>query len=316
MIILATDGFSQTGKVLLEQAGHKVMCVNVAANQLSDYINSNNIDGILVKEATKINKELLDKCPNLKYIGNLEPTSHHIDVKAAQNNTIQVLQPIDAFTNSVAELTIAHLLSGARHLKDSNREMPLEGDQNFNALKRSFSGGIELEGKTLGLVGFGKIGQQVAKKAIGLGMKIVFYDKDLTEIDLKLNFFDQQQLSFNLSASTFEEVLSNSDFVSLHVSDQNKPIIGEKELSLMKSDAGLINTSSSKAIDEVALLEALNSNILKFAALDVFNDEPQPAVQLLMHPKISMSPRLGIATQDTQDRIAEELAHQILSLKI
>lgn len=316
MTILATDGFSQTGIDLLEKAGHKVLSVHIAANQLPSYLNKHKIDVVLVKQSTVIDKGVIEVCPTLKCIGNLESTSHHIDLEAAQNNGIKILHADKAFCTSVAELTIAHLFSGARHLKDANRDMPLEGDHNFNALKRSYSGGIELKGKVLGIIGFGKIGQDVAKKAIGLGMKVIFYDKHVNTVNLKLEFFDQQYVSFKLSGTSFEEVLSESDFVSLHVSDQKQIIIGQKELALMKSSAGLINTSTGKVIDEVGLLKALDDNKLKFAALDTFENEPQPSVQLLMNPKLSLSPHLGGSTQETQNRIAEELAHQILTLKI
>lgn len=316
MNILATDGFSQTGMAHLDKAGHKVLSVRIATNQLSSYLNKHKIDVVLVKQSTVIDKNIVKECPDLKCIGNLESTSHHIDLQEAQNQGIKIIHADKAFCNSVSELTIAHLLSGARHLKDANREMPLEGDHNFNALKRSYSGGIELKGRVLGIIGFGKIGQNVAKKAIALGMKVMFYDKNVNAVNLKLEFFDQQEVSFKLSGSSFEEVLSQSDVVSLHVSDQKQTLIGENELALMKSSAGLINTSTGKVIDEVSLLKALDNNKLKFAALDTFENEPQPSVQLLMHPKLSLTPHLGGSTQETQDRISEEIAHQILSLKI
>lgn len=313
MKILATDGFSEVGVKLLENAGYEVTIKNVASNQLSNYINSNDFEGLLVKSTTPLPKTVLSEFESLKFIGNCDQESDFIDTDYAKEKNIELFQAEMAWSNSVAELTIAHLLSCVRHLKDSNREMPLEGDQNFNSLKRSFSEGSELKGKTLGIVGFGDIGQAVAKKAIALGMQVKFYDEDINSKELELNFFDKQSLKFNLTSSSLDEVLKNSDAISLHVSKSEKYLIGAEELKKMKATAGIINMSSGKSLDEVALVNALENNELRFGGLDVFEDQPNPPVQLLMNPKLSLSPNIGGATQETQDRIAEELSHKIIS---
>ncbi|MBZ9778661.1 3-phosphoglycerate dehydrogenase [Psychroflexus sp. CAK8W] len=313
MKILATDGFSEIGINLLENVGHEVIIKNVASNQLVNFINSNNIEGILVKSTTPLSEADISEFETLQFIGNCERNLRHINVDAAEENDIQVFSAEDAWSNSVAELTIAHLLSCMRHLKDSNREMPLEGDQNFNSLKRSFSGGVEVKDKILGLIGFGKVGQEVAKKAIALGMQVKFYDKTTKAAELELSFFDNQYLKFNLSSSPLDEVLSTSDVISFHISETDGYIIGAKELKKMKSTAGIINTSHGKCVDEVALVKALDNNELMFGAFDVFEDEPQPPIQLLMNPKLSLSPHIGGATQETQSRIDKELSDQIIS---
>jgi D-3-phosphoglycerate dehydrogenase len=314
MKILATDGLSGIGVQLLENAGHEVIKKKVAQNQLSNYITTNEFDGVLVKRSTPLTKAILSESPTLKFIGNCDIISTHIDVEFAEQKGLSVFQAITASSTSIAELTIGHLLSCVRHLKDSNREMPLEGDSKFENLRHSYSAGTEVEGKTLGIIGFGNVGQEVAKKAIGLGMKVLYYDKNEEHVEITLDFYDQQTVKFNLSSSPLKEVLSTSDFVSLHVTTKQKNyFIGAKELKEMKPTAGLINTSYFKAIDEVALVKSLESNELRFAALDVFEDEPQPPIQLLMNPKLSLSPNIGGATQETQDRIAIELANQILS---
>jgi D-3-phosphoglycerate dehydrogenase len=314
MKILATDGLSGIGVQLLENAGHEVIIKKVAQNQLSNYITTNEFDGVLVKRSTPLTKAILSESPTLKFIGNCDIISTHIDVEFAEQKGLSVFQAITASSTSIAELTIGHLLSCVRHLKDSNREMPLEGDSKFENLRHSYSAGTEVEGKTLGIIGFGNVGQEVAKKAIGLGMKVLYYDKNEEHVEITLDFYDQQTVKFNLSSSPLKEVLSTSDFVSLHVTTKQKNyFIGAKELKEMKPTAGLINTSYFKAIDEVALVKLLESNELRFAALDVFEDEPQPPIQLLMNPKLSLSPNIGGATQETQDRIAIELANQILS---
>lgn len=313
MKILATDGFSEVGVQLLKKAGHDVQIKTIAPNQLVHYIQSNDIEGVLVKRSTPLSKSILSDLPQLKFIGNCDNKSSHVDVDFAKQKNISILEAKNAWTNSAAELTIAHLLSCVKHLKDSNREMPLEGDHNFNALRKAFSGGSELKGKTLGIIGFGKIGQEVAKKAIALGMDVKFYDQRVESIELELRLMQNQEVKFNLSSSSFEDVLSTSDVISLHVPKPDSYIIGAKELQLMKSTAGIINSSDGKCIDEVELVKSLENNSLKFAALDVFEDEPKPPIQLLMNPKLSLSPNLSGATQETQDRIAEELAHQIIS---
>ncbi|NEV94279.1 3-phosphoglycerate dehydrogenase [Psychroflexus sp. YR1-1] len=313
MKLLATDGFSDTGTQLLEEAGHEVMIKTVASNQLTNYINTNHIEGLLVKSSTPLPKAVISEMPSLKLIGNCDRSSDHIDLDFAKQKNIEVFQAEQAWSNSVAELTIAHLLSCMRHLKDSNREMPLEGDQNFKALKRSFSGGSELKGKTIGLIGLGRVGEEVAKKAIALGMRVKFYDKSTTSAELELDFYDKQTLKFQLSSSSFDEILSTSDVISLHIPKTTAYLFGTKEFQKMKSTAGIINTSHGTCLDEVALVKALDNNDLSFGALDVFEDEPQPPIQLLMNPKLSLSPHIGGATQETQDRIAKELSNQILS---
>ncbi|MBZ9650521.1 NAD(P)-dependent oxidoreductase [Psychroflexus montanilacus] len=313
MKILATDGFSEVGINLLEKAGHEVIIKNIAPNQLVNYINTNSIDGLLVKQSTLLPKEIISELTTLKFIGNCDRTSTHIASEVARKNNIEVFHAEHAWSTSVAEFTIAHMLSCMRHLKDSNREMPLEGDQNFNALKRSFSGGSELKGKTVGLIGFGRVGQEVAKKAIALGMRVKFYDKNIETSALELKFFDEQSIKFELSSSTLDEVLSTSDVISLHIPETDSYFIGAKELQKMKSTAGIINTSHGKCLDEVALVKSLENNKLGFGALDVFEDEPQPPIQLLMNPKLSLSPHIGGATQETQDRVSRELADQIIS---
>ncbi|WP_019038684.1 NAD(P)-dependent oxidoreductase [Psychroflexus tropicus] len=314
MKILATDGFSEVGIQLLENAGHEVIIKNIAKNQISTYINANEIEGLLVKATTPLDRSLISELKTLKFIGNCDKNAEHISENAAKEQNIKVLNANDAWTNSIAELVIAHLLSCMRHLKDANREMPLEGDHKFKQLQKSFSGGLELKGKTLGIIGFGKIGQDVAKKAMALGMQIKFYDPEVDSLKLTLNFPDEQQVVFNLKGSSLEDVLSTCDAISLHISQSDSYVIGQEELQMMKPTAGIINTSYHKALDEVALVKQLENNELAFGALDVFEDQPQPPIQLMMYPKLSLTPNLSGATQETQDRIAEELSSQILSL--
>ena len=313
MKILATDGFSEVGLEILKDAGHEVIIKNVASKQISSYVNSNEIEGLLIKESTILSASIISEFDSVKFIGNCDKNFDHIAVEEAKKKNIEILHAEHAWTNSVAELTIAHLLSCMRHLKDSNREMPLEGDHNFNALKRSLSGGRELKNKTLGIIGFGKIGKEVARKALALGMEVKFHDKEINSVELKLEFHQNQSVAFKLSSLALDEVLKTSDVVSIHINEPENYLIGSAELKKMKPEAGIINTAHGKCIDEVALVKSLDNNELKFAALDVFEDEPKPPVQLLMNPKLSLSPHIGGKTQQTQNRIAEELAKNIIS---
>lgn len=312
--ILANDGLAQSGIDLLEKEGFEVKNTRVAEEQLANYINKNNIEALLVRSATKVDKKLIDDCPKLKLIGRGGVGLDNIDVKYAKSKGIHVFNTPEASSESVAELVFAHLLNGVRFLHDSNRNMPLEGDSQFKQLKKSYATGIELRGKTLGIVGFGRIGQATAKMALALGLEVLFTDHNTKEATLDLTFFDGQSVSFNLKNKDLKEVLANSDFVSLHVPSQEKYLIEKKELALMKPGSGIVNTSRGGVLDEVALVEALDSGHLAFAGLDVFESEPNPEIKILMNPKISLSPHVGGSTIEAQQRIGIELAQKVIKL--
>lgn len=313
MKILANDGISAKGISLLEKNGFKVMTTTVAQNQLSSFITSNNVQGLLVRSATKVDKDLIDACPNLKLIGRGGVGMDNIDVAYAQQKGIHVINTPAASSKSVAELVFAHLYGGVRFLYDANRNMPLEGDSKFKQLKKSYGNGKELSGKTLGIIGFGRIGQAVAKLALGAGMKVLFFDPVLDEVSLTLSFFDGQSVTFNLLKTEKEELLKASDFITVHVPAQKKYVLGKKEFDLMKDGVGIINAARGGVIDEVALVDALESNKVSFAGMDVYESEPRPEIRILMHPKISLTPHIGGATNEAQDRIGIELAEQIIS---
>ena len=312
--ILANDGIAQSGIDLLEKEGFEVKNTKVAEEQLANYINKNKIDVLLVRSATKVDKKLIDDCPGLKLIGRGGVGLDNIDVKYAESKGIHVFNTPEASSESVAELVFAHLLNGVRFLHDSNRNMPLEGDSQFKQLKKSYAGGVELRGKTLGIIGFGRIGQATAKMALALGMDVLFTDHSTKEVTISVPFFDGQSVDFVLKSNDLKEVLANSDFVSLHVPSQEKYLIGKKELGLMKPGSGIINTSRGGVLDEVALVEALDTDHLAFAGLDVFESEPNPEIKILMNPKISLSPHVGGSTIEAQQRIGVELAQKVIKL--
>ena len=309
MKVLANDGISPSGKEALEATGHELLEVTVAQDQLAKYINDNAVDVLLVRSATKVRKDLIDACPGLKIIGRGGVGMDNIDVDYARSIGRTVINTPAASSQSVAELVMAHLYGGVRFLYDANRQMPLDGDSKFKNLKKAYEAGTELQGKTLGIIGFGRIGQALAKLALGVGMKVVQHDTYPTPTEVTLSFFDGQTLKMQVPKLSLEELLKTSDLVSLHVPGGD--IIGTKEIAMMKDGAGIVNAARGGVINEVALIEALNSGKLKFAALDVFVDEPTPAVQVLMNPNVSLSPHIGAATLEAQDRIATELADLI-----
>ena len=312
--ILANDGLSAPAVQLLRDAGFEVRETRVAQEQLSAYLQEHAITVLLVRSATQVPAVLIDANPQLCLIGRAGVGLDNIAVAHARKRGVHVINTPDASADSVAELVFAHLFNGARDLHTSNREMPLEGDRNFKALKKAFGSGTELRGKILGIIGFGTIGQAVARMAIGLGMEVNFTDTHRDRATLSLEFRDGRSLDFDLEGSTLEVVLATSDFITLHVPAQDQPLIGERELALMKPGSGLVNTARGGVVDEVALLAALDAGHLRFAALDVFESEPSPEIQVLMHPGLSLSPHIGGSTREAKARIGMSLAHQIISL--
>ena len=314
MKVLANDGLDQSGIDGLQKAGFEVITTKVPQEELINYINENQVRTLLVRSATKVRKDIIDACPSLKIIGRGGVGMDNIDVEYAREKGINVINTPAASSASVAELVFAHLFSGCRFLTDSNRKMPVEGDSKFAELKKVYTKGVELRGKTIGIIGFGRIGQEVAKMALGLGMRVLAVDNFAEKVNLKVEFFNGQSVDFEIKTQSKEEVLKEADFVTLHVPAQKEFVIGQKEFDLMKNGAALVNCARGGVVDEEALLKALDSGKLAFAGLDVFINEPTPAKSVLSHPKISLTPHTGASTNEAQDRIGISLAEQIISI--
>ena len=314
MKILANDGISANGVEELETAGFEVSTVTVAQEQLENYINNEGIVALLVRSATKVRRDLIDACPSLKIIGRGGVGMDNIDVEYARNKGLHVINTPAASSESVAELVFAHLFSGVRFLYDSNRNMPLEGESKFKALKKAYAKGTELRGKTLGVIGFGRIGQATAKIGLGLGMKVIAHDTFMEKAAVTLPFFDGQSVTFDIDIQSKETVLKEADFITLHVPAQKEFVIGAGEIEMMKDGAGLVNAARGGVVNEVAMVAALKSGKLSFAGVDTFENEPTPAVQVLMTSNISLTPHIGAATTQAQQRIGSELATQIISI--
>ena len=314
MKVLANDGISKSGIKALEKGGFEVITTKVAQEQVANYINEHKISVIIVRSATKVRQDIIDNCPSLKIIGRGGVGMDNIDVEYARAKGIHVINTPASSSESVAELVFAHLFTGVRFLQDANRNMPLEGETNFDGLKKAYANGIELRGKTLGIIGFGRIGQAVAKIALGLGMRVIAADKFVDNAEVKVDFYNGQFINVEFITEPMEDVFKHSDFITLHVPAQEGYVIGKEEFAQMRDGVGIVNCARGGVIDEVALIEALDSGKVLFAGLDVFENEPTPEIQILMHPKISLTPHIGAATLEAQDRIGTELAEQIISL--
>lgn len=310
--ILANDGIDAQGKSLLEKAGFTVITEKVAQEDLAKVLNEQGFAAITVRSATKVRKDVIDACPGLKLIGRGGVGMDNIDVEYAKEKGLHVVNTPAASSHSVAELVFAHLYNSVRFLYDSNRQMPQVGNTQFEALKKKYAKGMELKGKTIGIIGFGRIGQAVAKIALGSGMKVMAFDPFLNEVKLELDIVGlDPKPSLHITTSSMDDLLKNSDFITVHV--PGGKLLGSPEFAKMKNGVVLVNAARGGVIDEAELMEALNSGKVAHAGLDVFNNEPTPSLELLQHPKISLTPHIGAATEEAQERIGIELAELIIS---
>ncbi|UOE39987.1 D-2-hydroxyacid dehydrogenase [Chryseobacterium suipulveris] len=316
MKVLANDGISKAGELALKEAGIEFIEAKVAQEHLANFINENNIDVLLVRSATKVRTDLIDACPSLKIIGRGGVGMDNIDVEYARTKGIQVINTPNASSRSVAEMVFAHFFSLARFLHEANRMMPLEGESNFNALKKSYSKAVELEGKTLGVIGFGGIGEEVVKMGISMGMKVKVLTRNPRTKTVTLNFFDGQKVDFEISSiNDMDELLKDTDFISINTPKTDRYIIDTPQFEKMKDGVFIVNTARGGVINEVTLLDFIESGKVAGAALDVFENEPTPELTILMNPNLSLSPHLGGNTLDAQSKIGAELASQIIEIK-
>lgn len=316
MKILANDGISLSGKQKLEAHGFTVVTEKTEQDNLAKVINEEGYIGLLVRSATTARKELIDACPNLKFIGRGGVGMDNIDVDYARSKGITVFNTPAASSLSVAEIVIGQLFTLSRNLHDSNRLMPYEGAENFKGLKKKYGKGSELRGKTLGIIGFGRIGRAVASYALGCGMKVVVHDRTPSDGLVNLQIAGHGSIDVKVPYMQLDALLEQSDLITLHVPKQEggTAVLGQSELSKCKNGVMLVNTARGGSIDEDALLQALNSGKVAAAALDVFENEPNPRKELLTHPNLSLTPHVGAATVEAQDRIGLELAERIFEI--
>ena len=312
--ILANDGIHPDCKILLDEAGYEVATEKIPQDRLLGELPA--FDAIIVRSATKITREIIDACPRLKLIARAGVGLDNIDVPYSREKGIKIINTPAASSQSVAELAFGHMFALARHLQEANRKMPQEGNTAFKALKKQFSSGYQLRGKTLGIIGFGRIGQEVARIGLALGMHVMPTDLVINSVDIGINLFMNEDVSLTVKVPTyeFEEVLQEANFITLHVPFMGgKPVISAEEIKKMRPGVCLINTSRGGAINEQDLLDGLKSGQIGGAGIDVFDNEPTPRADLLQHPRVSLSPHIGASTIEAQANIGLELADKILA---
>lgn len=311
--ILVNDGIHPDGKLLMEEAGYQVDTDKIAQEDLAEKLPA--YDVICVRSATKVRKDLIDQCPNLKIIARGGVGLDNIDVEYAKSKGIKVMNTPAASSQSVAELVFAHAFTLSRSLHLANRDMPSKGATEFKALKKAYSKGMQLRGKTLGVIGFGRIGQEAARIGVALGMNVIPVDPFASDADIDVELYgkDNIKMSINLETVEMDEMLAKADYITLHVPFLGKALIGEEQISKMKEGVILINAARGGVVNEDALLAGLESGKIAAAGLDVFENEPTPRKELLEHPRVSLTPHIGASTQEAQTNIGLELADQIIA---
>lgn len=312
MKILANDGISDLGKALLEAAGHQVSTAKVAQEELANTINNEHFDAVLVRSATTVRQVVIDACPGLRLIGRGGVGMDNIDVAYARDKGLTVINTPASSSQSVAELVMGQLFSISRFLNDSFKNIET-GD--FSTLKKNYAKGVELRAKTLGIIGFGRIGQSLAAYALGVGMKVIAIERRARIQPIQLKIAGQMLEIPVKVVDNLADVAGQLDYLSIHVPKQanGAAVITAKEFALMKKGVRIVNTARGGVIEEQALLDALDNGTVAAAALDVYENEPSPMKALLSHPRIACTPHIGAATLEAQDRIGEELAELIIA---
>ena len=293
--VLTNDGLEAASIEALKALGVEVVNDHIEQDVLGEKLKD--FDAVVIRSATKLTADVFnaEKGGKLKLAVRAGVGVDNIDIPAGNEVGVTTKNTPSASSNSVAELAIAHMFALARFVAISNVTM-----RNREWNKKKYKG-VEIAGKTLGIVGMGRIGRSLAQKAEALGMKVVYTDL----------FGKNDSLSYEFLS--LEDLLKTSDFVSLHVPyDKNAgSLIGEKELALMKKTAFLIDCARGKVVEEAALLNALNNDVIAGAGLDVFEDEPTKNTELVNHAKVSVTPHIGASTSEAQTRIGEEVVEVI-----
>lgn len=309
MKVLVNDGIEEIGKKIMEDAGIEVDTNAVSQEELFTVLPG--YDAICVRSNTKVRKELIDACPNLKVIGRGGVGLDNIDVSYAESKGIKIVNTPAASSRSVAELVFAHALSLSRFLHQAHAEMPVKGHDEFSNLKKKYAKGLEMTGKTMGILGLGRIGKELASLALGFGMKVIAYDPFVESVDIQVG--DKMlNISYPLNTTNLDDVLSNSDYISLHIPSLDKPVLDDQAFQKMKRGVIILNASRGESIDETALLHHLEQGNVFMAGLDVFHNEPKPDQKLLNHPGISATPHIGASTIEAQNKIGVELGEKMV----
>ena len=308
--VLINDGIHPTGERMMKEAGLEVVNQTIPQDELAARLPEFN--AICVRSATKVRQDLIDQCPNLKVIARGGVGLDNIDVAYAREKGLEVYNTPAASSRSVAELAITHMLNVSRNIHKANREMPQKGNSDFKALKKAYAKGVELEGKTMGIIGFGRIGRELASIGLGMGMNIMPVDLVVDSAKIPVGP-KSANLHMDIPVVTMDDMLAKADYISLHVPSTNRPILGADEMAKMKDGVVLVNTARGGSIDEDALKANMTNGKVKAAGLDVFVGEPKPREDILALENASFSPHIGAATAEAQEKIGIELAEQIIA---
>ena len=297
MRILVTDGMDKAGMKLMQDNGHEVVEQFYESDKLGEALCD--FDAVVIRSATKIRTEHIDVCKGskLKLIIRGGVGVDNIDVAYAESNGITVKNTPSASSNSVAELAMAHMFSCARFISVAGHTMR-EGKWE----KKTYGKGIEVCGKTIGIIGYGRIGQALGRMAQGLGMSVLAFD-----------IYHAEGLECaTMKYCEMDHLLAHADFISLHTpAIDGKPLINAENIEKMKDGVVFVNTSRGNNVDEAALLNGLNSGKIRAAGLDVYTEEPSKNPDLYSHPMVSCTPHIGAATKEAQSRIGTEIAEII-----
>lgn len=315
MRILANDGIPLEIKEALEGMDFEVKEVRVAHEQLVNYTLKNEIDVLLIQQGTLLTKELIDDLSHLKAIVIAGVLIHLEIIDYIRENGIKVIWAEEALSNAAAELVFAHLLSGCRLLQESNRNMPLEGDISFKTLQQAYSNGIELAGKTLGIIGMNAVGEKVAQKALALGMHVLYHDTVVPSLHAEYILPNGIHFPVHLDSKPMDEVLHDAHFLTVHTHFYHRYLIDKTALDKAHNLIGIINCAYPEAINEVDLVDKISAEEILFAGIDRFEEEPNPAIQVLMQPSFSLSPNIANATDESKLLIWEDIMDKIHTLR-
>lgn len=317
MRILANDGLDKEAVQEIKNKGWELFLEKIPEDKISHFCNHNKIDVIIVRSATKLSKKVIEELNHTKYIIRAGIGTDNIDLDSAKAKNIKVLTTPEASVNSVAELTISLIFAALRNIKYAFTQMPLQGSKKFTLLKNELSKGEEAYGKTIGIIGAGKIGKKVAEKTLLLGLHPLFYDPYVYEISLLINFLDYKVVKVFKTIS-LAELIKLSDIISIHANypRENGPIITKKEIEQMKDGVIIINTARGYCVNENDIIEGLNSGKIKAYCVDVFEGEPTPKAELLAHPNVFATPHIGASTIQAQRKIGKEIVNMLLNLNV
>lgn len=300
--VLVCDPIHENGVELMREAGFEVdLKTSISGDELAEIIGG--YDAIVVRSRTKVTKEVLKESGRLRVIARAGVGLDNIDVEEAKKRGIEVVNSPEASSNAVAELVIGFMLSLARRIPEADAST-----KRSEWIKRRL-GGFELKGKTLGVIGFGRIGFLVAKKAKALGMRVLTYDVIIEKL------MDNVE-KVGAEAGSLETLLSSSDFVTVHVPliPQTRHLIGRKEMGMMKRGSYIINAARGGVVDEEALREALTDGVLAGAALDVYEEEPLGGTSLAELGSVVCTPHIGASTEEAQRANSTIIAEKMIKI--